>query len=197
MRDIGEDFSVAYQAYIPRGKFASSMDTNQERFALNGVVQAAKEAAGGKLRLLEIGTFLGVGMVQFRRMDKDAELHTLNILPEQADRDAPGILDKGQIGKIAKFECAKHFQHYGDSVKFDYSIFKDFGMVYVDGDPRNVGSDTASALAILSPGGYVAWRGVEDKSPKREAIHAMESWFQDGVSRVKGTSLAFARKAAT
>ena len=208
----------------------ASFGSIDELLAMNWVVHLSKavqawDPAGGgagRPKVFEIGTYFGLSMVQFSRMIPGAELHSLNILPEQVEGDPlqEEILPLERIGWYAREQRVCYTQHFGDSRTFDYSNLPGpFDVIFIDGrhEREYIDNDTQKTLGLLAPGGVMVWHdyrpeclalNAPDASPDdlqrhhqvgvntAEAINALDLALFDGtLTHVEGTPLVYWVKA--
>jgi hypothetical protein len=177
-----------------------------EMDCLNGLVGTHLRGLGRPGRLFEIGTHRGAGVCNFRAMDSELEIHSLNILPEDLLRTpavmASEIIPREEIGCYARERGISFTQHYGDSRCFDWEDMGEqgrFDIVFIDGSHQGytVVADTLNALRILEPGGLLIWHDYKViDEPGREVFAALndldEHEFGGEIRYIEGTWLAYA-----
>jgi hypothetical protein len=150
--------------------------------------------------IFEIGTYAGCSMVQFSRMVPGADLHSLNILPEDVEgKPLQGeIMAKDMIGWYARQSGVKYTQHFGDSRKFDYSKLPMFDVAFIDGRHEHdyIINDTKKLLPRLNPGAVMIWHDYHRENPvgvdTANTIDEMDSRIFGGrLIHIEGTSLVY------
>lgn len=201
---------ATYPMDSPRMGHASFMSDN-ERLVMNWIVHQSRhvirweqERGQGGVRpprVFEIGTHLGLSLVEFSRMLPGAELHSLNILPEQVEgQPLQGeILPVDQIGQYARLRGLSYTQHLGDSRLFDYTrVPVPVDVAFIDGrhEYEYIRNDTHKILPLLETGGVMAWHDYSrHNAVARAAADAIDTLnrdlFSNGLTHVAGTSLVY------
>jgi predicted O-methyltransferase YrrM len=122
-------------------------------------------------RIFEIGTYDGGTTLLLARNAPSAEIFTIDLTPEQlAAVDWELGMPAEDVGR--RFhdqpEAGRITQLYGDSRTFDFSPWhRTIDLVVVDADHNyeSAKADTATALALLAPGGIVIWDDYCDEWP--------------------------------
>ena len=147
------------------------------------------------LRLLEIGTYRGCSLVQFRAMFPASRLESLNVPPEQAKAGETEILPREQIGGCARAMGVDYVQHFGDSRYFDFSSLGQFDAVFIDGNHHEdfVLSDSMRTLEVLRGGGVMIWHDCTDRYHLgRCVLRAIGRLpFAGRIVAVRGTTLCY------
>jgi Methyltransferase domain len=132
-------------------------------------------------KILEIGTFRGVGTLTMALNAPQAEIYTVD-LPQELDGSGTATLTKGDAEWVrlsrgctgAAFdglpEAARIHQISANSLTLDASeIVTDVDLVFIDGGHSYecVKADTENALKVLAPNGVILWDDY--------------AWFIDGV----------------
>lgn len=209
-RAIGES-RAAYPMDSPRMQNHASFMSDDERLAMNWIAhqsrhiqrweQEGRNGATRPPRVFEIGTFWGLSLVEFSRMLPGAELHSLNILPEQVEgQPAQGeILELDRIGWYARSKGVPYTQHLGDSRHFDYARLPiPVDVAFIDGrhEYDYIRNDTDKVLPLIESGGVIAWHDyARHNSVARTAADAIEKIdrdvFSGGLTHISGTSLVY------
>src|SRR3989441_102634 len=145
--------------------FTDGNPTPVELFCLGALVRAS-----GARAIFEIGTFDGTTTLQLALNSPDnAVVWTLDLPPDAMDQTHFPVLaeDKPYIGKPttgARFTgtpaASKIRQLFGDSAVFSYEPYLGrMDLVFVDGSHSlaYVRSDSARALSLIRPGGWIVW----------------------------------------
>ncbi len=134
-------------------------------------------------KILETGTFRGVGTLTMALNAPAADIYTLD-LPEQYSPDEVATLSKGDKEWVRLSRTSTGFalinhpaatrihQLRGNSLTFDPPAFlANTDLCFIDGGHSYecIKADTQTALKILSPNGVIVWDDY--------------AWFVDGVSR--------------
>jgi hypothetical protein len=202
----------------------ASFQNEHEPHAFNGLVQQTLKCANFKdwknrmthlqiserdlsnppptPRYLEIGTYRGCSLVQVFAMCPGMELHTLNILPEQARDKTIELLPKEEIGLAARQQGIAFTQHYGDSKEFDFSELGEFDVIFIDGchEPSYVKYDAVTGRNLLSPGGVLIFHDYHDRNEIGRGVMKMLDYLNSGalfdgqLQHIEGTSLVYWRK---
>ena len=99
-------------------------------------------------RVLEIGTYTGYAtLCMAEALEKDAEIHTLEINDEMEDFTRPWIEGSNVADKIDFRIGDANIEAPQLGVKFD--------MAFVDGDKRTYIETYEMVMSILNPGGYI------------------------------------------
>lgn len=156
-------------------------------------------------RVFEFGTYQGVSTTQLAlNLPPDGRVFTLDLPPDmetgalrvekQVEREIAAEARKGTLvpdevrPKITFLEA--------DSARFDTTPYEGtMDLVFVDGahSYEYVSNDTAKGLAMLRPGGCIAWH---DCAPNHPEVVAFLKSSGLSVSLVHGTALAFAMNRA-
>lgn len=124
--------------------------------------------------IFEFGTCTGrTSYLLARNSPPQATVTTLTLAPDQLDRYEPGSRDSREATKRAANESTfTHFRYTGtdceskveqrfcDSKEFDETPYIGrCDLIFIDGSHAYsyVASDTAKALRMVAPGGYVVW----------------------------------------
>jgi predicted O-methyltransferase YrrM len=161
-----------------------------ERFVI-----AALATLGRARRIFEIGTYDGATTLLLARAAPDAEILTLD-LPRQAAELASVALETANVsaGVGSRFhgrpEEERIMQLFGDSREFDFTPWHGtVDLVIIDGghEYSPAKADTATAVALLAPGGTAIWDDYTVGWPG--VVQAID---ETGLSvfRVAGTDLA-------
>ena len=133
-------------------------------------------------RVLEIGTYTGYAtLCMAEALEKDAEIHTLEINDEMEDFTRPWIEGSNVADKIDFRIGDANIEAPQLGVKFD--------MAFVDGDKRTYIETYEMVMSILNPGGYILadntlWDGhvidpAYDRDHQTQGIRA----FNDLIAR--------------
>lgn len=189
----------------------ASFMSNDERMVMNWIVHQSRHVAlwergnrDGTIRpprIFEIGTYFGLSLVEFWRMLPGAELHSLNILPEQVEgQPLQGeILERDRLGWYAREQNVPYTQHLGDSRYFDYAkVPVPVDVVFIDGrhEDEYITNDTNKVLPLIESGGVVAWHDYARHNPvavaTADALDRIDQeLFGGGLTNVLGTSLVY------
>jgi predicted O-methyltransferase YrrM len=133
---------------------------------IDGLIFLVSLAKGLSAQVIfEIGTYTGLTAWCFARNVSGAEVHTLDIPPDQTPVFALDDSDLHRGGSVPmtyeRLEGAGGVrQHWGDSATFDFSDWRGrCDLVYVDGahSEQYVASDTSNAVEMLSSSGAIVW----------------------------------------
>lgn len=144
-------------------------------------------------RVFEFGTFIGRTTRMFAMNAPDAEIFTLD-LPE-------GILDKNlAIGRdfIGTPEASRIHRLTGDTRTFDYAPYHgtaDFVWVDACHDYEFVVNDTAAALKVVRPGGWIGWHDYRHTAWWAGVTRHLREIYQRFplIKHIRGTTMAVAR----
>lgn len=187
------------------GALASINDT--ETWVLGALAKQAK-------RIFEFGTATGrTTYVLARNAPEDAKIDTLTYLADgddsyehnENDPDAEKwrkiALGESHYDKFYYEETPvahKVTQHFGDSAKFDEKPYEaQIDLIFVDGahSYSYVKSDSAKALNMVSPGGFVVWHDYSPRCPG--VFNALNELGRTlPLAHLKGTTLVAYRKPA-
>jgi len=146
-------------------------------------------------RVFEIGTYNGATAWCLAR-NLRAEVHTLDLPPDQGPALAYGVSDEGNHLEFAHhaydmlpLEEGSVVQHWGDSARFDFAPWKgSIDLVYVDGahSAEYVRADSASAFGLLRDSGAIVWDDYWRRIPGvSEVLHELD----EPIYRVPDTRL--------
>jgi predicted O-methyltransferase YrrM len=170
------------------------MQTVDGLFAL-GSLAALVEAR----RVFEIGTFRGMTCWFLARNLPEAEVHTLDIPPDEQPsfeleasdefRGRPETLFYAQRG-----DAPNIVQHWSDSARFDFTPWRNScDLIYIDGAHSEpyVRSDSRNAFDMLSHRGVIVWDDYWRNSPGTVAV--LHGLAREGIElrRIPGTRLVF------
>jgi len=152
-------------------------------------------------RIFEIGTYFGLSLVEFSRMVPGAELHSLNILPEQVEGTPPQgeILPREQIGWYARSKNVPFTQHLGDSRHFDYGLLpRPLDVAFIDGrhELEYIENDTRKLRPLMASGGVLVWHDYSRDNDigvaASDAIDEIDGrLFAGALTHILGTSLVY------
>ena len=187
------------------GALASINDT--ETWVLGALAKKAK-------RIFEFGTATGrTTYVLARNAPDDAKIDTLTYFDDGSDDTEfnANDPDAAKWKKIALGEshydkfyyedtpvAYKVSQHFGDSAKFDEAPFENgIDLIFVDGahSYSYVKNDSAKALRMVAPGGFVLWHDYSPRCPG--VFKALNELGRElPLAHLKGTTLVAYRKPA-
>lgn len=151
----------------------------------------------GARSVFEIGTYNGVTALTLALNLPDAEVHTLDLAPE--DEPALPISEADPLnfrGTDARAyhcypESERIVQHLGDSASFDFGpLARTIDLVYVDGahSYEYVRNDTRVAFELVTERGAVVWDDYWRLVP--DVPRFLHEIANRGLSRIPGTRLA-------
>lgn len=151
--------------------------------------------------VFEFGTFTGLATRHLALNSSDgASIYTLDLSPHErtslAGLNWERDIDDAAIGELFRDtpEAERITQLFCDSRTFDESdLVAKVDLVWVDGchEAEFVVSDSRKALAMLRPGGVVAWHDVSRACPA-VARHLLDLSARYTIQRIAGTAIAFA-----
>lgn len=167
---------------------------NQDFEGLKQLVALAR--ALGTRRVFEIGTYNGVTALTLARNLPDAEVHTLDLAPEEEPAlplfEADSLNFRGTEARAYDGcpESERIVQHLGDSASFEFGPFAGtIDLVYVDGahSYEYVHNDTRAAFDLVSAHGAVVWDDYWRLVPDvPRFLHELSS---RALARIPGTRL--------
>jgi predicted O-methyltransferase YrrM len=150
----------------------------------------------GARRIFEIGTYNGATAWCLARNLEDAEVHTLDLPPQQDPALKFEVTDtynripfEHRAYEALPLSTGRVVQHWGDSATFDFAPWRgSIDLVYVDGahSPEYVRADSATALGLVRKSGAIVW----DDYWRR--IHGVQTILEElpvHLCRVPGTRL--------
>jgi predicted O-methyltransferase YrrM len=159
-------------------------------------------------RIFEIGTFRGRTALNFAVNSGPRSLvYTLDLPPEQriealqrthpADAEIIKNSDTGLYFRERQ-ESEKIHQLYGDSLQFDFTPYLGkMDLVFIDGahDYNTARSDTANALRMITPGGWIVWHDFGNYGDYNDVTRAVLSLLPPmEVKQIDNSQLAIYRK---
>ena len=206
---------VAWHEIFPRRRIhlveTEKRNGNVHLGELAVLAQAAAATKPGA-EIIEIGTFDGRTTINLAINAPDAcPVFTLDLPPEHPthfnlDTGERTFIDKPAIGARFKScappwsdKAAKIVQLAGDSATFDWSGHeKKAGLVFVDGSHAYdyVVADSATARALVAPGGLVLWHDYGVWEGVTRALEQLDAEARLGLKHIRGTSLVIWRNGA-
>ena len=181
------------------GPLTDGNPTAIELFCLGAIVRAS-----GARCIFEIGTFDGTTTLQLAlNSPEDAVVWTLDLPAENLDRTRYSVLpqERAYIMKPASGArlqgtpaAAKVRQLFGDSATFSFAPYLGrMDLVVVDGSHAldYVHSDSANALALARPGGWIVWHDYGVWPEVTAGLHEFAPRLP--LVRLEGTSLVVGR----
>ncbi len=181
------------------GPFTDGNPTPHELFCLGAIARASAARS-----IFEIGTFDGTTTLQLAlNSPEDAVIWTLDLPAEGVDETRYPVIpqERAYILKPTsgiRFHgtpaAGKIRQLFGDSAAFPYEPFLGrMDLVVVDGShaPDYVRSDSANALALARPGGWVVWHDYGVWPDVTAGLHELAARLP--LMRLEGTSLVVGR----
>lgn len=110
-------------------------------------------------KIFEIGTFTGsTALAMAKSSPPETEIYTLDLPPDANLKHADPVL----VGSAFRgtIESSKICQLYGDSAKFDYTLYEEqMDLVLVDANHsyNSVKLDSETAIRLIRAGGIVIW----------------------------------------
>lgn len=179
--------------------FTEGDPTPLELFCLGALVRSS-----GARNIFEIGTFEGTTTLQLAlNTPADAAIWTLDLPADAVDRtrypvlpqERPYILKSAPGGRFrGTAEATKIRQLVGDSATFPLGPYEGrMDLVVVDGSHAldYVRSDSAHALALARPGGWIVWHDYGVWPDVTTGLHELAG--RVPVVRLEGTSLVVGR----
>jgi hypothetical protein len=173
-----------------------------ELFCLGALVRAS-----GARRIFEIGTFDGTTTLQLAlNSPQDAVVWTLDLPREDIDLTRYPILyqdrtyimkPKSGVRTVGTPVSQKIRQLYGDSATFDYRPYLGrMDLVVVDGSHAldYVRSDSANALVMIRPDGWIVWHDYGVWPDVTRGLHELSGTLP--LARLEATSLVVGRSSA-
>lgn len=167
---------------------------NQSYGGLAFLVEVARFV--GARRLFEIGTYNGATAWCLARNLPTAEVHTLDLPPEESPALGYGVSDAGNRRRFEHLAYetlplgdSRVVQHWGDSATFDFAPWRGtVDLVYVDGAHSHdyVRADSTTALDLVSDSGVVVW---DDYWRRIDGVKAILDDLPVPLFRVPGTRL--------
>jgi predicted O-methyltransferase YrrM len=161
--------------------------------------------------VFEFGTATGKTTYLMARSSPQARLVTLTLAPDQTDHTSHNDGDDSAAIAAARSESSfstfvysdtevepRIEQHFGDSKVFDEEPYAGtMDLIFVDGDHSEsyVRSDTAKAMRMLAPGGWLLWhdfRQPPEAPGVWRVLHEMRKTHQ--LVHIEGTALVAYRK---
>lgn len=147
-------------------------------------------------RIFEIGTYNGATAWCLARNLGPAEVHTLDLPPEQQPALEYGVSDaenrtpfERRAYEALPLATGRVVQHWGDSATFDFTPWRDsIDLVYVDGahSHQYVRADTSTALDLVTESGAIVWDDYWRRVP---GVPAVLEELSVPLFRVRGTRL--------
>jgi hypothetical protein len=146
--------------------------------------------------IFEIGTYQGVTTWFLAKNNPDAEVHTLDLPPEEEPLLPVEESDefRAQRGGMyyVQHQAENVIQHWEDSATFDFSPWTGLcDLIYIDGahSGEYVRSDTENALRLLNSAGAIVWDDYWRRSPG--TTDALHHYLGEGLElrRIPGTRL--------
>jgi hypothetical protein len=162
--------------------------------------------------IIEMGTFDGRTTLNFAvNAPPQFSIFTLDLPPQTPPKFA---LAAGERAYVDKPRSGRHFaeprpefaaaasritQAYGDSATFDWSAHLGrAALVFVDGSHAYdyVVADSATARALVAPGGLVLWHDYGVWEGVTRALEQLDAEARLGLKHIRGTSLVIWRNGA-
>jgi hypothetical protein len=187
---------------VELGPLTDGNPTPHELFCLGAIARAS-----GARHIFEIGTFDGTTTLQLAlNSAEDAVIWTLDLPAEAVERTRYPVIpqERAYILKPAsgiRFQAtkagAKIRQLLGDSARFEYGPYLGrMDLVVVDGSHAlpYVRSDSANALALARPGGWIVWHDYGIWPDVTTGLHELVPRLP--LCRLEGTTLVVGRAPA-
>jgi hypothetical protein len=206
---------VPWHAVLAR-RAVSIVEPNKRSGDVNlaelAVLASAAAAVTSGDEIVEIGTFDGRTTLNFAvNAPPQLRIVTLDLPPHAASKFE---LAAGERAYVDKPRSGRHFaaprgefaaaaaritQAYGDSATFDWSAhIGRAGLVFVDGSHAYdyVVADSATARALVAPGGLVLWHDYGVWEGVTRALEQLDAEARLGLKHIRGTSLVIWRNGA-